>query len=432
MQSAVLYGLSQPLNTTIQQLRFNCPSGNCTWPAYDSLAVCSKCNSLTPSLTRFSDYGGQYVPLMEDNNAAALSNGTSYRLPNGLFLDNIDGWQWGAEPQYGAMFMTTYGTSNASLTNSLQDLSDTLIWAAGVLKTGPDAANATAAWPDLPVEAAECALYYCVNRYQTSVRNGSLVEEVSVVDGAHRAADSWQLVDFPDAWEAYNESMVESIAFDAYFSAAERSDLALVAPDGEMFNLSQNAVESISSYFMTTFQADLQAYNESNGTVEGQINGWYMNSTSIQYQPSAIQPFWKSEDLNETFVTLATSMTNALRADADADGATMVGKSGLMMTYYSVRWPWIALNCVVVLMGALFLFLTIGKCGESAPVWKSSTLAAMSRGGHVRHLLERATSLGEMEKFAKDEKVVLFGRDGEVMKDGSNVVETGVGSREVL
>ncbi|KAL1635493.1 hypothetical protein SLS58_010189 [Diplodia intermedia] len=419
MQSAVLYGLSQPLNSTVQQLKYNCPTGNCTWPSYQSLSVCSKCADLTSSLTQHADRGGQYWPLMEDNNAAAAGNGTSYRLPNGLFLDNLDGWQWGARPHYGAMFMTTYGTGNASATNAMTDL-DTLIWAAGIIKTGPDAANATAAWPHMPVRATECALYYCVNAYETRVRNGSLAERASVVDGATRAADSWQTVDFPAAWDAYNDTMVASIDFDPYFSGARRSDLVLQAPNGERFNVSQNAVAGISAYFKTAFQAELQAYNETNGTVDGQINGWYMNSTTIQYQPSAIQPFWKSDDLDETFETLATSMTNALRADADVgDAAQVLGQSGRLVTYYSVQWPWIALNCVVVVMGAVFLVLTMRRCGDSAPVWKSSTLAAMSRGGHVKHLLERATSLGEMEKFAKGEKVVLFGKNGEVLMKAS-------------
>lgn len=163
-------------------------------------------------------------------------------------------------------------------------------------------------------------------------------------------------------------------------------------------------------------------YNETNNTVDGQINGWYMNSTTIQYKPSAIQPFYTSTDLNTTFKTLATSMTNALRGDADADGSEMVGQTGQMTTYYHVQWPWIALHGVVVLMSALFLILTIRESSGpdgAAPVWKSSTLAAMSRGTHVTHVLDGAVTLGDMQKMAQEEKVVLFAKDGEVMKGQS-------------
>jgi hypothetical protein len=421
MQSAVLYGLSHPLNVTTQQLKFNCPSGNCTWPSYQSLAVCSRCTDLTSLLTRHADLGAQYWALAEDNSAVGASNGTSYRLPNGLFLDNPDGWQWGARPTDGAVFMTTYGTGNASATNSMGDI-DTLIWAAGIIKTGPDVANVSAAWPHMPVSATECALYYCVNKYETHVRNGSLAESVAVVAGARRKADSWQMVDFPASWNAYNETMLASIDFDARFSGARRSDLVLQVPDGERFNVSQNAVMSVSAYFKTAFQADLQVYNKTNGTVEGQINGWYMNSTTIQYRPSTIQPFWKSVNLDETFKTLATSMTNVLRADADAgDSAQVLGQLGQMVTYYSVQWPWIALHCLVVLMAGVFLALTIRRCGNSPPVWKSSTLAVMSRGDYVEYLLERPMSLREMEKFAKEKKVLLFERKREELMKGESL-----------
>ncbi|KAL1623316.1 hypothetical protein SLS56_008316 [Neofusicoccum ribis] len=268
-----------------------------------------------------SDMGAQYVTLMTDNNAVSISNGTAFRLPNGLFIDNQDSWQWGASSN-GAMMMTTYGTGNASKTVSMQDL-DTLIWSLGILKVSPNPTNDTAEWPDLPVSATECALYYCINRYDTTVRNGTLHETATPVADAKRAVDSWQPVDFPESWRALNNTMLASIEFDEYFSCIERSDLVLEAPDGERFNVSQNAVDSISAYFKSTFETSLRSYNETNQTVEGQINGWYMNSTTIQYKPSAIQPFYKSDDLNATFKTLATSMTNALRSDADSNGVTL-------------------------------------------------------------------------------------------------------------
>ncbi|GME48285.1 hypothetical protein BKCO1_1130001 [Neofusicoccum parvum] len=424
MQSAVLYGLSQSLENTIQQLPYNCPSGNCTWPAYESLSVCSRCNDLASSVEQLSDMGAQYVTLMTDNNAVSISNGTAFRLPNGLFIDNQDGWQWGASSN-GAMMMTTYGTGNASKTVSMQDL-DTLIWSLGILKASPNPTNDTAEWPYLPISATECALYYCINRYDTTVRNGTLHETATPVAGAKRAADSWQPVDFPESWRPLNDTMLASIEFDEYFSCIERSDLALEAPDGERFNVSQNAVDSISAYFKSTFETSLRSYNETNHTVEGQINGWYMNSTTIQYKPSAIQPFYKSDDLNATFKTLATSMTNALRSDADSDGVgsnspQQAGETGRVVTYYRIRWPWIALHCAVVVGAAVFLGLTIwesGGPGGAVPVWKSSSLAAMSRGGHVAELLDGAESVEEMEERARKGQVVLFGKDGEIMRGG--------------
>lgn len=414
MQSAVLYGLSQPLKNTIQQLPFNCPSGNCTWPAYESLAVCSTCNDVTSSLEQVTDMGAQYVYLMDDADAAYASNGTAFRLPNVLFIDNLDGWQWGTT-KHGAMMMTTFGTGNASKTVTMKSL-DTLIWAVSILKASANPTNASATWPNLPVAATECALHYCVNRHSTSVRNGTLTETITPLPSATRDPSSWDTPSFPAAFKTLNATMHASIEFDDKFSCIARSDLAITS-SGSSYNVSQNAVDSISAFFKKTFEASLKVFTQKdNGTASGQVNGWYMNTTKVQYQPSAIQPLYASADLNATFAGLATSMTNALREGADEAGAAVVGETGRMVTYYAIRWPWIALHCAVVVAGAVFLALTIWNVGARAPVWKSSSLAAMSRSAHVADVLGGAESVGEMERRAKGELVVLFGRDGEVLK----------------
>ena len=54
MQSAISYGLVQQYDTVVQQTSFKCPSGNCTWSPFESLAVCSVCNNLTDQLTAYA------------------------------------------------------------------------------------------------------------------------------------------------------------------------------------------------------------------------------------------------------------------------------------------------------------------------------------------------------------------------------------------
>lgn len=57
-QAAVLYGLSTSEMNVNQQLSATCPSGNCTWPPYLSLGVCSACNDVTDQviISRKVDY----------------------------------------------------------------------------------------------------------------------------------------------------------------------------------------------------------------------------------------------------------------------------------------------------------------------------------------------------------------------------------------
>jgi hypothetical protein len=56
-----------------------CLTGNCTWPPYQSLAICSTCNDLSSQLV------GVPVELLQpgSNNTYPVTNWT---LPNGLYL----------------------------------------------------------------------------------------------------------------------------------------------------------------------------------------------------------------------------------------------------------------------------------------------------------------------------------------------------------
>lgn len=90
MQFAILSGLDQPLRNIVQQGTFLCPTGNCTWPVYESLAICNKCYDLTGSLDRVDSDSGQRISLGKDDAAVyvAVNPGTALRLPNGLYLSN--------------------------------------------------------------------------------------------------------------------------------------------------------------------------------------------------------------------------------------------------------------------------------------------------------------------------------------------------------
>lgn len=94
MQSAVVYGLSKSVEESAQQTPFNCPSGNCTWDPFESLAICSACTDLSINLTKNGSEGGLWYVLDEANGVAlgAKEGGTTFSLPNGLFIDNVLGF----------------------------------------------------------------------------------------------------------------------------------------------------------------------------------------------------------------------------------------------------------------------------------------------------------------------------------------------------
>jgi hypothetical protein len=122
------------------------------------------------------------------------TNATTIRLPNGLFINNVDGVSYTApaysDGGYGFVYMTTLGTGNASKTNSLED-NDSLIWAMSILKL-QEPSNSSLVWPNIPVEGIECGLFYCVKQYSSTVQNGVLQETETYVSTISRDSNSWQ------------------------------------------------------------------------------------------------------------------------------------------------------------------------------------------------------------------------------------------------
>jgi hypothetical protein len=419
MQSAILFGLDQPLKNVLQQGAFNCPAGNCTWPEYESLAICNSCVDITDKLERHATNIGLYGLLATDNPALAVTfeGNTAFRLPNGLFIENDNGWVYNEDIDkgandgvYGAVMMTTLGTSNASETVSMQDL-DTLIWAMSMIRVTEDPTNSSAAWPDLPHSAMECALHYCINSYSAAVKDGTLQENATKVQDAVRAPDSWQPQD--NLLEPLRDEIRSSIAFHNYWSGFLRSDLSLTSPaNNTRYNISQAAVNGVGAYFNRTFAAGLEGFDVSDdNTTEWHLNGFYLTTGQVQFSPSTVQVLFSAEDLNDTFTSLATSMSNALRSGSDAsfNGADrdLVGEKGVLTTFYEIQWPWISLHCASLLLGVLFFVLTLAR-NRSAPAWKSSSLAVMARGHQVQDVVHGVEYVKQMEGRAKTMRVTLI------------------------
>lgn len=413
MQSAILYGVDQPMENVFQQGSFNCPTGNCTWPPFESLAVCNRCTDVTARLESVVTDASQYAWLDADGAVAIKKDsGTAFRLPNGLYLDNANGWKYGtaetASVNFGAVIMTTLGTANATETISAHDV-DTLIWSMSMIRVKPDAT--TVVWPDLPLIAMECALFYCVNSYELKVSDGTLTVTSEQMMEAKRAEKSWEVY-----YGELNESESKSIAFQEENQAIAHTDLMLISPaSGNRFNLSQSAVDSISYYYQTTFASELRDFNISESSKTGRFNGYYMNSSAIQFEPSILQALFASQDLNTTFTTLAASMSNAIHTGADEtfEGVPNIvtGSKGQLMTFYRVVWPWISLHCFIVVTGVVFLLLTIRenkKHGWVVPMWKSSSLAVLNRGQEVAGILCGMQTVEQMEATSKKSRVMLF------------------------
>ena len=344
MTSAVLSGLTQPDTLVAQQTKYNCPSGNCTWDTFQSLAVCSACIDITDRLIR------NIVPFVRLTTCFDTPvNLTVFSLPNGLNLTNV------LEKEPPIAWMTGFGTGNESQSISFGS-KDTLIWSMTMIRVlDPDEV-----WSNSSVIAVECGLWYCVRNYDSMVKDGNLIEVVSPVTSM-RSHNSWQWSFHPSEYGDYDEENKgpDTLSF-GETSGDNITDLQL----DDRFNVSEAAVYGISNLMNTTFTRS--ADDEDIAGAEAKMNKWAMKDGNIAacdksysftssglleginaffgygydnftIQTSTAMPFlYHSQDLNATFATLAKSMTNNIRENSD-DNLVMIDKADTLHVIYQVQ-----------------------------------------------------------------------------------------------
>jgi hypothetical protein len=429
MQSAIMYGILQPLDAVTQQVRFNCSTGNCFFPEFRSLSVCSACNNLASRLdiSQVPDSTRLNISLDVTSPGATATDTTirRYSLPGsaGLYIDT-------------SVRLTMSGTANLSQSPSFA--SDPrgaagLIWAQTVLQHHY---HLLAEGDDFDtVGATECMLYYCVKSYNSSVVNGTL-RETSADTGAGRVPGSWAILpdgQGRDLTASLAPRRAASLAFHPRFSYLRREDLQFEGG----YNISQAAVDGVSSFFQQTFATCLRGMTNCTEDLEAvaenwrPMNGYFMVEEladsiwegQTQYEPSVAQALWSVSNLTAVFESVAASMGNALRNGADPpenqttleNNSVVTGDRQVSVTTYAVDVRWSLLHWIVELGGILFVAWTLYKSwgggGASQrreiPLWGSSTLAVLSRGPQVAGVFSGAATLEDMEARARAAKVVL-------------------------
>lgn len=216
----------------------------------------------------------------------------------------------------------------------------------------------------------------------------------------------------------------KSIIFDSRLSGTRRSDLRLIGND-DSYNVSQNAVDSISYFFQDSFTTKMgnqsTSFNSTfdsntaswSGTVPGRLNGFYMTDWEEQYDPSVSQVYWAAADIPALFAAMARSMSNAIRDGADAEtGQTVLGATDVLVVLYQVQWGWIAVHLTVFTVGVVFLVSTIYQSRPALsfatiPSWKSSALAPLDFGAQLGHVFGACDSVEAMEKTAEKQLAKL-------------------------
>jgi hypothetical protein len=348
-----------------------CDTGNCTFPHFDSLAVCSKCLDITQNVTH-------------DNPPYDLTklDGTmnvSYSLPGGAQV----GFSVLYQEQQLAMGPGIVVTSKipSTVTKQVLDLQDPLLSLA--ILQFPDVKQRIQDgnyYNTLP-KTQQCALYFCVNTYKVKVENGNVTTTVE---------SSWT--------SEYGTPTVGAAMEPGGMNGTKNAVLQLPNDDVDLNNhtytITAGTLANLQAWLIVTLSGSL---NTSFSVVQGAV--WANDEMVVLNQTT-----------NWDFLmgALAKAMTTYIRDPVQSTFANYVyGTASRVETYVHVQWHWIILPTALVGMSILFLGGTMMKTeSKRALAWKSSSLALLFHGLEgVRK--NTGEGMDQMRDVARKTRVVL-------------------------
>lgn len=340
-----------------QQLSIACPSGNCTWPLTPSLGACGEC--VPSTLTR-----KDCVDLPGTSSAPYCT----YTFPTGAHVSTFDMENYTLGSSNGdAGAAGFFGIPTQEVKAGSHFASDPRAYFSTFYLFGVPYGSETS--HVLSMTAAECALWMCVQVYNTSVNSTVQSDEiVATYTDYDEKEDGYTFLPLPP-------SVDRGVA--ARYTVSTKAFLALTYAMDEALN----------------------------GTAYVAVDG-------MSASHAIIQGVWKGFDDPDTWISnMATSMSNVIRTNGTSrpqyDGA--VYEIGIQ-----IRWNWLILPAALVGASLLLLVAVMVRMAYS-PVksWKGSplTLLLFKLEKDVwREAVSRLDEYGAVVKAVGNRKVGL-GRD---------------------
>lgn len=368
---------------------FSCPESNCTYPIITSLAICGKCNDLASQVITTTHAWGD-----------------EFSLPDGPSVSTT-------------VAMEVTSTTNRSRTNSFKD-QVALITSFAYINSTNLAYYINGTYINDPPKAGECALFPCVQEYQTEVRrnviNQTVLREWSYVP-PRRLTNSTSVA--TGQWDYSYDIQVPTPGLEG-------------APATIGFNMSIKSFLAIQKTIPPLLQGDVLT-GTSGGIAEGGVA-----SSAI------IQRLFATTNMSELITRMASTMTSSIRRhpttvemwkpdDPLREGEPLrhfqdiqfPGDALRQLPFVQIVWPWIILPAIVVLFSNAFLVFAMIKTKQAqrttnVGVWKSSCLPILYHGldgpAVTRANVDPAfsTSVAYMEEVSHGLRLRLNGSSGDI------------------
>jgi hypothetical protein len=374
-------------NGTRPDIPLSCPTSNCTWPQYETLAVCSRCadvsdiiNSTYACLNMTIEWSAAWdgplnkVPYPNGTVCGYFLNATGlmpillsgYVLPadgnatagEALVVRAIPLTDWDTKaPAYGA------GSIN------FKDVSYPLL--DGLISSARDGRESV--YRKEPPIVHECMLSWCVHTMKSSYAWGVYSEEtLSTYFEPIVESDPWpwetsQITTGP--WYSY----VHNLTLIPPTRQAHNGDLVIT---GDIYTVNNYSQTNIMNFFDDFFPSFYTAANIDTTPVLRHRN--YANGPTVRKMDW--NPFQLPNNITHHMERLAISMTNNVRSSTSIQ--MVKGESYQIETYISIQWEWLAFPLALLVLSLVFLISTILKTSGdgAAGVWKTSAMPTLIYG----------------------------------------------------
>jgi hypothetical protein len=341
MKGAILNGIYSSSKITINDTLPTCTTGNCTFPVYQSLAVCATTADVTPHLQNMTTKeemkwclpGGFCASTNFSGKLGQPSITTMATIASAVTQANNSAAR-ASRPR------SSLNYTSLAFANHPAPIADFYLIYYNFTKSGPIV--------EQPWAAVEFTLDWCVPTFSTSVTNGT--------------ATTSRL---PDPFMAFD-------ATHGYYVRAR--------PAGEDIAIFSDTHATLQRYLNLTLS----------GSAYWSEQDSYTDSDAVQMLCSFFGIGGQGTDLNSTLVdgiaalqdmlaNTATSMTNYMRSRSNLD--VVNGIAYVQQNVVRVRWAWIAAPIIFSAASLLFFVAVVVLCSirraGKPPLWKSSAVATL-------------------------------------------------------
>ncbi|OWY43057.1 hypothetical protein AALT_g573 [Alternaria alternata] len=372
-------------NATKANIPLSCPSSVCTWPAYETLAVCSQCidaSDLLQFACRYTaiDWTTNHTgPISPETTANGTVCGYFLNLQSetpilmsGYILEGT-----GNRTSPGEVLMvrtypfTDMNTKKPIMGGSIKfkhirnPILDALI---------VSTANGTAGVlnHERPV-AHECALSWCVKTISSSYDGGKYTENItSIYMNTTTGSFPWESVpvELEDGTTATFAMYAQNITIER--DAAHRDHSLTVS--NATYRVDNTSASNMIMPFDQIFPSYFTDFGPSGKPLLRFLDGY----DGPTFREMDFNPWLAPNNITRHLERLAAAMTGAMRSNADSN-EMIPGRAYNMEKFIHISWLWLIFPILLLVLSLVFLVATIVKTSKDIDtgIWKTSAMPAL-------------------------------------------------------